>query len=90
MQQSVFEKKAGQMGDFYVYYQKRGDPKVIAYGICTAELEGTPYVKTRVRNAKAPEGEVLLWNWRYNSPLKIPYENIKKLTPLSAILNNDR
>lgn len=89
MQKSVFEKKAEQMGDFYVYYQKR-DSNVVTFAICTAELDNNTYIQSRIRNAKPTEGEVLLWNWRYNSPLKIPYDKIKKLTPLSAILKNDR
>ena len=88
MQQSVFEKKAENMGDFYIYFQKR-DSNVVTYGVCTADLDN-PYIQSRLRNARANDGEALLWNWRYNSVLKVPYENIKKLTPLSSILNNDR
>jgi|TARA_B110000908_G_scaffold22876_1_gene25948 hypothetical protein len=88
MLQSVFDKKAEQMGDFHVYYQKR-DSSVITFAVCTADLD-IPYIQERLRGMKPGKGEVLLWNWRYNSPLRVPYEKIKKLTPLSAVLKNHR
>lgn len=86
MQKSVFDKKAAQMGDFYMYYQKR-DSNVTTFGVCTSDLS-TPYVQSRVKSLKVSDGEVLLWNWRYNSPLRIRYDKVKKLTPLAAILKN--
>lgn len=87
MQKSVFDKKAEQMGDFHIYYQKR-DSNVVTFAVCTADLS-TPYIRDRVkRQPPAKEGEVLLWNWRYNSVLRIPYDRVKKLTPLSAVLRN--
>lgn len=88
MQQALFEKKAEQMGDFYMYYQKR-DSNLVTFGICTADLN-IPYIQSRLRGTKAKEGEVILWNWRYDSPLRVRYDKIKKLTPLGAVLKNDR
>ena len=88
MLKTVFDKKAENMGDFYMYYQKR-DSNVITFGICTADLT-IPYIKARLRGFKAKEGEVILWNWRYDSPLRVQYSKIKKLTPLGAVLKNDR
>jgi|TARA_B110000908_G_C9976042_1_gene323329 hypothetical protein len=88
MQKVLFDKKAEQMGDFHIYYQKR-DSNVVTFAVCTIELD-IPYIQERMRNMKPTDGEVLLWNWRYNSPLRIPYDKIKKLTPLSAVLKNDR
>lgn len=88
MQQAAFEKKAEQMGDFYLYYQKPST-NLVTFGICTAELD-IPYIQSKLRGAKAKEGEVLLWNWRYDSLLRVRFDKIKKLTPLGAVLKNDR
>jgi len=88
MNKALFEKKAAQMGDFYIYFQKPGT-NVIAYGICTAELD-TPHIQSKLHSSACKEGEVLLWNWRYDSPLRVPYDRIKKLTPLGAVLKNHR
>ena len=86
MQKSVFLKKAEQMGDFYMYYQKPST-NVVTFGVCTMEVND--YISNRSRGTKVADDEVLLWNWRYNSPLKVKYASIKKLTPLSAVLKND-
>jgi len=88
MLQSVFDNKAQVMGDFYMYYQKR-DSTDTTFGICTADLD-IPYIQSRLRGFKAREGEVILWNWRYDSPLRVQYAKIKKLTPLGAVLKNHR
>jgi len=88
MQEAIFNKKAEQMGDFYMYYQKR-DSTIITFGICTADLDNS-YIQTRLRGFKAKPGEVILWNWRYDSPLRVQYDKIKKLTPLGAVLKNHR
>jgi hypothetical protein len=88
MQQAVFEKKADQMGDFYMYYQKR-DSNIITFGICTTDLNNT-HIQSKLRGTKVNKGEVLLWNWRYDTPLRVRYDKIKKLTPLGAVLKNDR
>lgn len=86
MKQSVFEAKAAQMGDFYVYYQKR-DSNLITFGICTVDFDNH-HIQSKLRGTKVQEGEVLMWNWRYDSPLKVSYDKIKKLTPLAAVLKN--
>lgn len=88
MLKSVFEKKAEQMGDFYVYYQKR-DSNVITFGICTTDFDNH-HIKSKMRKIHVGANEVLMWNWRYDSPLKVSYDKIKKLTPLGAVLKNDR
>ena len=86
MKKSVFESKANQMGDFYVYYQKP-NTNIITFGICT--LEVNDYISKRSRNIVASSDEAVMWNWRYNSQLKIPYSSIKKMTPLSSVLKNN-
>ncbi len=88
MQQAIFEKKAEQMGDFYMYYQKR-DSNIITFGICTTDFDNH-HIQSKLRGTKVKEGEVLLWNWRYDSPLRVQYDKIKKLTPLGAVLKNHR
>lgn len=88
MKQEAFEKKAETMGDFYMYYQKR-DSNIVTYGICTADLDN-PYIQSKLRGTKVADGEVLLWNWRYNSALRVPYTSIKKLTPLSDAIHKYR
>lgn len=86
MLEEVFLKKANQMGDFYIYFRKATGP--LAYGVCTHEIT-EDFMKLRTKHIKVKQGEVLLWNWRYHSPLIIPYESIKKMTPLSAVLKNN-
>lgn len=87
MRKDVFEKKAEQMGDFCIYYQKP-DSNVITFAICTAELDN-PYIKARMRKTSVDTNiEVLMWNWRYNSQLKVSFDRIKKLIPLASMVKN--
>lgn len=87
MKREVFERDAESMGDFYIYYQKK-DSNAITFGIATTNLT-TPHIANKLKKVSLKEDEVLLWNWRYDSPLKLPLSRIKKLTPLSAILQNE-
>jgi len=84
----VFDNSANYMGDFYMYYQNPVTGGT-AWGVCTAEIT-EPFMTSKYPIKVNLETEVLLWNWNYNKLVKVEYKKVKKLTPLSAILQNDR
>lgn len=91
MKKEVFEAKASEMGDFYVYYINEED-KTKKFAVCTADLS-TKYIreqqaKTRSKTNTSSADEVVLWNWTQNRVLVLPYSAITKLVPLSTVLQN--
>ncbi len=86
MQESVFKARAKSMGDFYCYYNKEGE-KWPRCGMCTADLS-TPYIAKRIRPYKLKEGEVMLWNFITDRPLRVLYSDIVRLKALSDVLKN--
>lgn len=90
MQLSTFVAKAEIMGDFVLYYRKKENSNAMA--VCTADLDNE-YIQARLgrfKNRTLKEGEVLLWNWQFNSPLLVSVDKIKRMTPLGAVLKNNR
>ena len=86
MDKEIFEKKCREMGDFYMYYQKQDK---VAFAICTLDLDNH-HIQSKLHHTKVSEDMALLWNWRYDSALRVKYSAIKKLTPLGAVLKNYR
>jgi hypothetical protein len=87
MKKETFEAQSKEFGDFYVYYVKK-DSSQVTYGICTTELE-IPYIKSKMRNGKPPRcvgDEVLMWNWKNDAFLRVSLAKIKKLVPLSKVV----
>ena len=90
MRKEVFVEKAEQMGDFQLFYSKEKSKKNVSFGICTADLS-TPYIKDRIpKSLTVMPDQALLWDWTYDRHIIVPYAQIKKMTPLSAILKNGR
>ncbi len=87
MQPSTFKAKAKLMGDFHLVY-KRPD-EWYRQGMCTADLDNK-YIQSKLRNTRVKEGEVLLWNWDADAPLRIDPIYIKKMIPLESLLKNGR
>jgi hypothetical protein len=88
MKKDLFLKKAKEMGDFYVYYTWPGKAGTL-FSVCTYDLNNK-YITKQLRNRTVvhSDEDVLLWNWRFNNILVLPYKNIKKLVPLSTVLKN--
>lgn len=89
MKKDVFQAKAAEMGDFYVYFN---DPETKAkrYAVATADLS-TQYIRDRIkgRNKKVDtKTHAVLFSWSHNTLITIPYENVTKLVPLASVLNN--
>lgn len=90
MKKEVFEQKAAEMGDFYVYYTST-DPmdKSKKFAVATVDFS-TKYIRDRLRKNLLLDAttEAHLWSWTHNKMISIPYTSISKLVPLSTVLQN--
>lgn len=86
MQLDTFLARAKSMGDFYCYFNKEGE-KWPRMGVCTLDLT-TKYIADRVRPFTLKEGEVMLWNFNTNRPMRINVADIVRVKPLSDVLKN--
>lgn len=91
MQKTLFQEKANEMGDFYMYYTATigGVGPKVTFGVCTADLDN-PYIKSHPAPKHVPSNKVLVWNWKANRYLVVNYDAIKKLVPLATVLKNAR
>lgn len=87
MLRSTFDKKAAEMGDFYVYYTRK-DTNVITFAVATADLNNNYIRSKHKRTYPLSENEVLLWSWTGDNLLKLDLNQVKKLVPLSSVLKN--
>jgi hypothetical protein len=88
MQLEVFQNKAKEMGDFYVYFTR--PDKTTGYFVATADLNNA-YIHEQMSKRKAEPlnpDQVRLWNWSANSISHIDVKSIKKLVPLASVLKN--
>lgn len=90
MKKATFDKKAHEMGDFYMYYSNEDGKVVFAVG--TTDMS-TPHIKNHRRMKNLPEynpfTHVRIWNWKADRPLTVALECVKKLVPLGTVLRNN-
>lgn len=88
MQLAVFQAKANEMGDFYVYFTR--PDKTVGFFVATADLNNK-YIHEQMSKRKTEPlnaDQVCLWNWTANSISYIDVKSIKKLVPLASVLKN--
>lgn len=89
MQLAVFQAKAKEMGDFYVYFTR--PDKTTAYLVATTDFDNR-YINEQVSKRKAAEplaaDHVKVWNWSANCVSYLDVKSIKKLVPLASVLKN--
>lgn len=88
MQLEVFQNKAKEMGDFYVYFTR--PDKTTGYFVATADFNNA-YIHEQAAKRKVEQiipGQVRLWNWSANCVSYIDIKSIKKLVPLASVLKN--
>lgn len=84
MERKVFDKLADRHGEFVVNYRKRDTPGFITWGTVTADLS-CKYIQDQLkarRKIRLKKDQVLLWNWRYDSPLILNLDQIVSIQPL--------
>tara|TARA_Y100001938_G_scaffold134347_1_gene194696 strand:- start:414 stop:689 length:276 start_codon:yes stop_codon:yes gene_type:complete len=83
MDLNVFKGIVNKHGLCEVSYRKQRDPKFVTWAIVSADLSGD-YIQSRLKGMKRKlkSNEVLLWNWRYDSPLVLNVDQVTKIKPL--------
>lgn len=83
MDRAVFEKLAEKHGMFEISYRKRKDPNFVTWGVVTADLDCAHIQKAlKTMKRKPNEKQVLLWNWRYDSPLLLDLDQVVRIRPM--------
>lgn len=88
MQLEVFQNKANEMGDFYVYFTR--PDKTTGYFVATADLNNK-YIHEQMSRRKQEtlkDGNVRMWSWSANAVVDLDVKSIKKLVPLASVLKN--
>ena len=88
MQLEVFQNKANEMGDFYVYFTR--PDKTTGYFVATADLNNK-YIQEQISRRKQDplkDGNVRMWSWSANQVVDLDVKSIKKLVPLASVLKN--
>lgn len=90
MKLSDFEAKANSMGDFYVYFT--GEDNKPSFLVATTDFS-TPYIQNHAKFKKKSKeplvtDHVAMWNWKSDNLVMLPLTSIKKLVPLSSVLQN--
>lgn len=82
MDLAVFNKLAAKQAQFVVNYRKLKNPSFITWGVVTADLT-CKYIQDRLKSfrRKPKAGQVLLWNWRYDSPLILDLDQVVSVQP---------
>lgn len=89
MQLAVFQAKASEMGDFYVYFTR--PDKTTAFLVATTDFDNR-YINEQMSKRKTTEpltpDQVKVWNWSANCVSYLDVKSIKKLVPLASVLKN--
>lgn len=81
MDKALFNKLAEKQSEFVVNYRKLKDPTFVTWGVVTADLT-CKYIADRIRgHRKLKENQVMLWNWRYDSPLVLDLDQVVSIQP---------
>ena len=82
MDKAVFQKLAEKQAQFVVNYRKLKNPSFITWGVVTADLS-CDYIQKQLKTFKRKIGDnqVLLWNWRYDSPLVLDLDQVVNIQP---------
>lgn len=83
MDKMAFTKIVEKHGLCEVSYRKQRDPQFVTWAIVSGDLSGD-YIQSRLKGMKRKlkPNEVLLWNWRYDSPLVLNTDQVTKIKPL--------
>lgn len=82
MDKALFNKLASKNSQFEVSYRKQKNPNFITWGIVTSDLS-CKYIQNKLKSFKRRVGknQVLLWNWRYDSPLLLDLDQVVSIKP---------
>ncbi len=91
MTRTDYNTKVSQYGDFYLYYQKETG-RGATYLVGTADLDNS-YIRAKLGHRPLPtvsSTQVIVWSWTSDKLRVIELAKVKRLTPLGAVLKNNR
>jgi hypothetical protein len=83
MEAKLIHKILNANGICEVTYRKKKDPSFLTWANVSADLGGA-HIQNGIKHIKRKlkPTEILLWNWRYDSPLILDISQIAKVTPV--------
>lgn len=90
MHKSIFESKASEMGDFYMYYTREGRT---VFTVATSDFDNK-YIQNHKNFKRKPKfnpfTHALVWSWQADRLITVALSDVKKLVPLGTVLKNQR